>query len=41
MSMDSGAEIYLRFLGGDDECLTELVKLYRDGLIMFLNSFTA
>lgn len=38
MSMDSGAEIYLRFLGGDDECLTELVKLYRDGLIMFLNS---
>lgn len=37
--MDTGAEIYLRFLGGDDECLTELVRLYRDGLIIFLNSF--
>lgn len=37
--MDGGAEIYLRFLGGDDDCLAELVRLYRDGLIMFLNSY--
>ena len=37
--MDRGAEIYLRFLDGDDECLTELVRLYRDGLIMFLNTY--
>ena len=37
--MDCGAELYLRFLGGEDECLTELLRLYRDGLIMFINSY--
>lgn len=37
--MDRGAEIYIRFISGDDECLTELIRIYRDGLIMFLNSY--
>ena len=37
--MDSGAEMYQRYLNGDDSGLVELVALYRDGLILFLNSY--
>ncbi len=37
--MDKGKENYLRFLKGDKEGLTEIVKDYKDGLILYINSF--
>lgn len=35
--MDNGASSYLRFLDGDDKGLAEIVKDYRDGLMLYLN----
>ncbi len=35
--MDNGASSYRRFLDGDDEALTEIVRDYKDGLILYLN----
>ena len=35
--MDNGASSYRRFLDGDDKGLAEIVKDYRDGLILYLN----
>ncbi len=40
MNMDNGASSYRRFLAGDDEGLVELIGDYKDGLILYLNSFT-
>ncbi len=37
--MDNGASSYRRFLDGDDSGLTELVRDYKDGLILYLNGF--
>ncbi len=37
--MDNGASSYRRFLEGDDEGLFEIVKEYKDGLILYLNSY--
>ena len=37
--MDNGAGSYHRFLAGDDEGLYEIIKRYRTGLILYLNSF--
>ena len=37
--MDNGASSYRRFLNGDDEGLTIIIKEYKDGLILYLNSF--
>ena len=37
--MDRGAENYRRFLDGDDGGIAEIVKEYKDGLILFLNTF--
>lgn len=37
--MDNGASSYRRFLDGDDKGLTEIVEDYRDGLILYLNSY--
>ena len=37
--MDNGASSYHRFLAGDDEGLYEIIKGYRTGLILYLNSF--
>ena len=38
--MDNGANAsYRRFLDGDDEGLAEIVRDYKDGLILYLNSF--
>ena len=34
-----GEESYRRFLGGDDEGMAEIVREYKDGLILFLRSF--
>ena len=36
--MDSGSEAYKRFLGGDKNAMAELIREYRDGLIMYLNT---
>ncbi len=38
--MDNGASSYRRFLDGDDNGLVELIKEYKDGLIMYLCGFT-
>ena len=38
-SMDNGASSYRRFLNGDDNGLLEIVRDYKDGLILYLNGF--
>lgn len=38
--MDNGAESYRRFPDGDEEGLVEIAGDYRDGLILYINSFT-
>lgn len=38
--MDSGAENYRRFLGGDNNGLVEIIREYKDGLIFYLRGFT-
>lgn len=35
--MDKGAESYLKYLSGDDEGIGEIVALYREKLIFFIN----
>ena len=37
--MDNGASSYRRFLDGDDNSFVEIVRVYNDGLIFYLNSF--
>ena len=37
--MDNGASSYRRFLDGDDNGFVEIVRDYKDGLILFLDSF--
>lgn len=37
--MDSHYEFYLRYLDGDDDAFVELIREYKDGLILFLDSF--
>ena len=37
--MDIGTNAYHRFLGGDDEGLTVIVKEYKDGLILYVNKY--
>ena len=37
--MDNGASSYRRFLDGDDKGIAEIVGDYKDGLILYLNSF--
>ena len=39
--MDNGASSYRRFLNGDDSGLAEIVREYKDGLILYLQSFGA
>ncbi len=36
--MDNGADIYRRFLAGDNDGMVELIDLYKDGLSLFINS---
>lgn len=38
--MDNGASSYLRFLDGDDNGIVEIIRDYKDGLILYLNGFT-
>ena len=37
--MDNGASSYRRFLDGDDKGLGEIVRDYKDGLMLYLNGF--
>ncbi len=37
--MDHGESSYHRYLDGDDEGLVEIVRDYKDGLILFLNRY--
>jgi len=37
--MENGASSYRRFLDGDDKGLAEVVRDYKDGLILYLNGF--
>lgn len=38
--MDKGTSSYRRYLRGDDEGLVEIIRDFKDGLILFLNGFT-
>ncbi len=38
-AMDKGADSYLKYLRGDDSGLAEIIREYKDGLILYLNSF--
>lgn len=38
--MDNGASSYRRFLDGDDSGIVDIIKEYKDGLILYLNGFT-
>ena len=38
--MDNGASSYRRFLEGDENGIVEIIRDYKDGLILYLNSFT-
>ena len=37
--MDNGASSYRRFLEGDDDGFVEIIKYYKDGLMLYLNSY--
>ena len=37
--MDNGASSYRCFLDGDDNGITEIVEIYKDGLILYLNGY--
>ena len=37
--MDNGASSYRRFLDGDDYGMEELIRNYKDGLVLYLNSY--
>ena len=39
--MDNGSSSYDRYLAGDDSAMGDLVREYKDGLTLFLNSFTS
>ena len=39
--MDHGADSYRRFLEGDDGGCVEIIRDYKDGLILYLNSFVS
>lgn len=38
--MDHGEALYRRFLDGDKDALVEIIRLYKDGLILYINSIT-
>ena len=37
--MDYGASSYRRFLAGDDSGLAEVIRLYKDGLMFYINGY--
>ncbi len=38
--MDNGTVNYQRFLAGDDEGMVEIIRDYKDGLILYINDIT-
>ncbi len=38
--MDNGESSYRRFLAGDDQGMVELIRDYKDGLLLYLNIYT-
>ncbi len=39
--MDNGASSYRRFQNGDDNGIVEIIRDYKDGLILYLNGFVS
>ncbi len=37
--MDKGAVSYRRYLDGDDKGIVEIIKIYKDGLILYINGY--
>jgi len=37
--VDNGASSYRRFLAGDDTGIVEIIRIYKDGLILYLNGY--
>ncbi len=37
--MNNGESSYRRFLNGDDSAITDIVRDYKDGLILYINSY--
>ncbi len=37
--MDNDASSYRRFLNGDDDGIVEIIKDYKDGLMLYLNTY--
>ena len=37
--MENGGNAYRRYLDGDDGGMTEIIRLYKDGLIFYINGF--
>ena len=37
--MENGENAYRRYLDGDDGGMTEIIRLYKDGLIIYINGF--
>ena len=37
--MENGENAYRRYLDGDDGGITEIIRLYKDGLIFYINGF--
>jgi len=37
--MDNGASSYRRYLDGDDAGLTDIIRIYKDGLILYINGY--
>ena len=37
--MDNGASSYRRFLEGDNEGFVEIIRDYKDGLMLYLNGY--
>lgn len=35
--MDNGASSYRRFLDGDDSAMVEIIRAYKDGLLLYIN----
>ena len=37
--MDNGADVYRRFLNGEEKAFEEIMEAYRDGLTFFINRY--
>ncbi len=37
--MDNGASSYRRFLDGDDDGIVQIIKEYKDGLMLYINNY--